>query len=121
LLFIDAGQTCEGIIKSDDIGAFGFGEDEGFFENNGAIGTALGSAMVAGIVNKNLAHEASRDGDKVSAILGVDWPMVNEAEIGFMDEGCAAESVIGAFSPEEAVSEVVEFVVDQGNESLKGF
>ncbi len=121
LLFIDAGQTREGIVKSDDIGAFGFGEDEGFFENNGAVGATLGSAMVAGIVNKNLAHEASRDGDKVSAILGVDRPAVNETEIGFMDEGSAAESVIGAFSTEEAVSDVVELVVDQGNESLKGF
>ena len=46
---------------------------------------------------------------------------MNETEVGFMDEGSAAESVIGAFSLEEAVSEVVEFVVDQGNESLEGF
>ena len=121
LLFIDSGQTCEGIVKSDDIGAFGFGEGEGFFENNGAVGAALGSTMVAGIVNKNLAHEASRDGDKVSAILGVDRPVVNETEIGFMDEGSAAQGVIGAFSTEEAVSDVVELVVDQGNESLEGF
>ena len=56
LLFIDAGENREG--------ASGFGEDEGFFENNGAVGAALGSAMMAGIVNKDLAHEASRDGDK---------------------------------------------------------
>ena len=46
LLFIDAGQTREGIVKSDDIGAFGFGDHEGFFENNGAVGAALGSAMM---------------------------------------------------------------------------
>jgi len=37
LLFIDVGQTREGIVKSEDIGALGFGEDEGFFENNGAV------------------------------------------------------------------------------------
>ena len=121
LLFIDAGENREGIVNSDDIGASGFGEDEGFFENNGAVGAALGSAMMAGIVNKNLAHEASRDGDKVSAVLGVDGPMLNETEIGFMDEGSAAESVIVAFSLQEAVSEVVECVVDQANESLEGF
>jgi hypothetical protein len=121
LLSIDASETREGIVKSDDIGAFGFGEHEGFFENNGAVGAALGSAMMAGIVNKDLAHKASRDGDKVSAVLGVNGPMMNETEIGFMDEGSAAKSVIGAFSLEEAVSEVVELVVDQGNESLKGF
>ena len=121
LLFIDASQAREGIVKSEDIGTFGFGEDQGFFENNGAVGTALGSAMMAGIVDKNLAHEASSDGDKVSTVLGVDGPVVNEAEIGFMDEGSAAESVIGALALEVAVSEVVELVVDQGNESLKGF
>ena len=69
LLFIDAGENREGIVNSDDIGASGFGEDEGFFENNGAVGAAIGSAMMAGIVNKDLAHEASRDGDKVSAVL----------------------------------------------------
>ena len=46
---------------------------------------------------------------------------MNETEIGFMDEGSAAESVIVALSLQEAVSEVVEFVVDQGNESLEGF
>ena len=121
LLFINAGETREGIVKSDDIGAFRSGWDEGFFEDDGAAGTAFRSAMVAGIVNKNLVHEASSDGDKVSAVLGVDGPMVNETEIGFMDEHSAAESVIGVFSPEKAVSEVVELVVDQGNESLKGF
>ena len=38
-----------------------------------------------------------------------------------MDEGSAAESVIVAFSLQEAVSEVVECVVDQANESLEGF
>jgi hypothetical protein len=47
--------------------------------------------------------------------------MLNETEIGFMDEGSAAESVIVAFSLQEAVSEVVECVVDQANESLEGF
>jgi hypothetical protein len=71
LLFIDAGETREGIVKSDDIGASGFGEDERFFANKGAVGAALGSAMMVGIVNKDLAHEASRDGDKVSMVLGL--------------------------------------------------
>jgi hypothetical protein len=33
LLFIDAGEIREGIVKSDDIGASGFGEDERFFAN----------------------------------------------------------------------------------------
>ena len=121
MLLIDACQGREGIVKSDDVDALGFGEEGGFFENHGAIGTAFGGAMVAGIVDQNLAHKARGDGDKVSAILGVDGPMVNETEIGFMDEGGAAERVIGAFPAEEAVSEVVKFVVDQGNESLKGF
>ena len=121
LLFIDASENREGIVKSDDIRASGFGEDKSFFENNGAVGAALGSAMMAGIVNKDLAHEASCDGDKVSAVLGVDGPMMKETEIGFIDEGSAAQSVIVAFSLQEAVSEVVEFVVDQGNQSLEGF
>jgi hypothetical protein len=77
--------------------------------------------MMAGIVNKDLAHKASRDGDKVSAVLGANGPTMNETEIGFMNKGSAAKSVIGAFSLEEVVSESVELVVDQGNESLKGF
>ena len=121
MLFIEAGQPCEGIVKSDNISAFGFGKDGGFLENHGVVGAALGGAMVAGIINKNLAHEACRDCDEVSAIFRVDGPVVNETEIGFMDQGSAAEGVVGAFSPEETVSEVVELVVDQGNESLKSF
>jgi hypothetical protein len=121
LLLIDAGETREGVVKSDDLGPSGLGEDERFFENNGAVGAALGGAMIAGIVNEHLAHETSRDGDKVSVVLGVDGPRINETEVGFMDKGSASKSVIGASSLEEAVSEVVEFVVDQGSQSLGGF
>jgi hypothetical protein len=119
LLFIDAGEIREGIVKSDDIGASGFGEDERFFANKGAVGAAFGSAMMVGIVKKNLAHEASRDGDKVSVVLGVNGPVINETEVGFTDTGSAAESVIGAFSLEEAVSEVVEFVETKGTRAWR--
>jgi hypothetical protein len=56
----------------------------------------------------------------VSAVLGVDGGAVNEAEIGFVDECGAAESVIRALPLKVAVGEVVEFPINQRDESLEG-
>jgi hypothetical protein len=85
LLLIDTSESREGIVKSDDIGALGLGEDEGFFENHSAVGAALGGVMMARVIDKNLAHEASSDGDKVGAVLGINGPVVNEAEVSLVD------------------------------------
>lgn len=59
----------------------------------------------------------SRDGHELGAILPVGVVLVQQGEVGFVDEGGGLEGVAGTFVAEEVGGKAAEFLVDEGHES----
>lgn len=85
LLLVDPGEGLEGIVDSENLGAGELRHGDGGVELDLLTGAPLGGAASACVVNKNLAHEAGGDGDKVGAVFSVEGALAGEAQVGFMD------------------------------------
>ena len=57
----------------------------------------------------------------MGAIVGVKGPLVQQAQVGLVDECCALQGMAGTLALEMAVGDVAEFFVDQRKQLLQCF
>ncbi len=84
---VELGETVESIVEAGEID-IGRGGVEGRSE---LFGDADGDGAAAGFIDEDAAHEEGGDGEEVRAVLPGDGGLVEEAEVGFMDEGGGLE------------------------------
>ena len=53
------------------------------------------------------------------AILGIKWPLVEQPQIGLVDQSSALQGVPGALAPEMPPRDVAQLFVDQRNQRFK--
>lgn len=69
-------------------------------------------ALVAGVIDKDPAHELSGDTKEVGAALPVDTGLVDQLHVGFVDEGGGLQGVVGPFAAHVVRRNSAKFGVD---------
>jgi hypothetical protein len=70
--------------------------------------------MALRVIDQDAAHHLSCHSDKVSPVLPLNLFLINQAQIGLVDERCWLECVIPSFSPEIPGCDGSQFVVHDG-------
>jgi hypothetical protein len=120
LLFINAGETVQCVVEGDDVDRADFGKGQGFVEFYLETRAAFCGAMAAGVVDQDLAHETRSDGYEMGAVFGVDWTLLDEAEISLMNQSGAAEGVVRALAAQVAMGNGSQFAINQRHEYIEG-
>ena len=79
----------------------------------------LGGGMSPRILHQDLAHQVSGNPEKVGAILPLRRILARQPHIGFVYQGRALQSVVGAFPLQVIVRQAAQFVVDHRHEDIE--
>ena len=114
-------ELGEGVVEAFEVDGFRLGmiwdfEIDG--EMGGAVASLFGVA-VAGAVAEDAAHHLGGGGIEFQAAVEIDRMLLDEAEVGFVDEGGGLEGVAGAFAGKVAGREAAKFGVDERDECLQ--
>ncbi len=77
-----------------------------------AAAALLGSRTL-GVIDQDLAHRPSGDGEEVCPVLPVWISLVGQTQISLVHQGRRLQGVIGALPLHKMMSEAPEFFVDQ--------
>lgn len=92
------GEALQSVVERDQIGRMLPGQFPGFIEVNLAPFSApFFPIMLARVLNKNAAHQLRSHAAKMSAIPPSGSSLINEPEIGLVDQGGGLERVVGTF------------------------
>ena len=81
---------------------------------------ALGSRAVARMVGQDAPHHHCRQAHELRAVPPIDALLVDEPEVGLVDERGGLERVVRAFAPHVCAGEPAQLGVDEGKELLVG-
>lgn len=119
---VEGGEFGERDVEGDEVGAEVVGrggDDAGFVEGDAVSAAAAFEAVgVAGVVDEDAAHGLGGDGEEVGTAGEACLGLVDELEVGLVDEGGGLEGVAGAFASEEGAREGAELVVDEWEEGI---
>ena len=73
-----------------------------------------------GIVDQDAAHQARCDGEEVRAVLPVDLALVDEFQIGLVDQSRGLQCAIAPFTGHVARGDHVQLVVHQRHQAIEG-
>jgi hypothetical protein len=65
------------------------------------------------VINQDVAHQLCGESEELSAILPVQITLIDEAEIGFVDDSRSLQGVIRALSAHVVMSQTVQLLIDQ--------
>jgi hypothetical protein len=71
------------------------------------------------VIDQDLPHQAGRNRKKMSLIVQLRGLLVDEAQVRFVDQGCALQRVSRLLTLQAAMSDSPEFVVDKRQKSIK--
>ena len=72
------------------------------------------ASAVAGVVDEDPPHRDGGDAEEVRAALPVGPRLVDEFEVGLVDEGGRVECMTVALAPEALPGHRLQFIVDEG-------
>ena len=76
--------------------------------------------MAAGVLDKNLTHDASRHSKEMRAVLPLGHIVANQSNIDLVHERCTLQCVIRAFPLQIMVSNLTQFGIDDRHEVIEG-
>src|ERR1017187_5530210 len=115
LSLIDASQLVQGVVQSQEFGISVDGQGSQILQGDPASTLTFGRSTAAGVVHKDLTHEARSNGDEMSAVLQLNRYAAYQPEVGLVNQGGALEGVIRPFQLELIVSDTPQLFVDQGH------
>jgi hypothetical protein len=65
------------------------------------------------VIDQNAPHDLRGDREKVRTIGPVDVPLIDQANVGFVDEGGGLECVTSSLPAHVAAREAMQFFIDQ--------
>jgi hypothetical protein len=118
---VEGSQPLEGFVQCQYVRP-GFRADQDCFIQRHALQPfpALLPFSCAGMIHKDVAHDARRHCIKMSPIPPVPTG-IGQADIGFMHQGCGAQGMIGAFGEKTTRRQSAKVVVNQGNQLIECF
>lgn len=121
LLLVHASELEQSVVERDEVAGARDRRRNCRIESHAKGSTALGGAVAAGVVDKNLAHKTSRDSYEVGTVLRPDWILAGHAQVGFVNQVRGLHGVAGTFIAEIAVGQNAEVLIDKGDKSLQRF
>ena len=79
---------------------------------------SLLAVMSAGMVNKNPSQRLRGYGEEMGAVVPLNPRLIDEFQIGFINQSRSLERVVGPLLTHEAPSEGAQFIVDAGQELI---
>lgn len=73
--------------------------------------TAFFSGTSSGVIGQNAPHHACSNRQHLEPVIPIYRPLIEKAQIRFMDEGGRLKSVIGTFTAEVAGGELAQLIV----------
>ena len=74
-----------------------------------------------GKLHQNPSHQLGRDGKEMGAVLPINLTGIDQSKISLIDEGTGLQDVAGSLPGHVVVSQLVQLIVDEGDELLEGF
>jgi hypothetical protein len=87
----------------------------------GAIATALGGLVGAGVVDQDAANDARGQGEKVKPVLPVAVALIDQADIGLVNDRRRLQGVIAPLPAHVMGGEPAHVVVYRGHEGIDAF
>jgi hypothetical protein len=78
------------------------------------IPAALGGRTLASVIDKNSTHHLRRHPEELPPVLPLDAGLVNQAEVGLVNQRRGAERVIRPFAPNRPPGQPAKFLIKQG-------
>jgi len=98
--FVHLFEPAQSLVKRDEfVDAFVRDHHRLVEGEVGASAAAFGGVAFAGIPDQHAPHHPRGDGKEMGAVLPRQRILAYHVEIGFVDEGCRVEGVVGAFVP----------------------
>jgi len=110
------GQLLKALIQRQHMHIFMIAHGTEFIvECHIAIVSTFSRLMNSRIVNQNLPHKHGCQSHEVSPVLRPERTLFHEPKVSLVHEGGGLQSVVRALSTKVAVSQTVQFVVDERN------
>ena len=120
LLRMEFGKAVERFVEGEDIQAFCFGSGDGLGKAELEDVTAtFASVVAAGVVHKNLPHQARGDTIKMFAVLPFGRLLADQPDKSLMDKSGALESMVRSFETEIMARHGAQFFVHEGHQQIK--
>lgn len=115
---VESFQGFEAGIECEQLRALRFSKADRLLEGH-IEPRAFAGIAAAGLVHQDLAHEARSHAEKVRAVLPGWIGLIDQAEVGLVDESCGLQSIGVPFPAEITGSELAELAVDQGGQVIE--
>ncbi len=116
---IERRQSAEGIIDGEHADRGIGAKVQRIFDWDDGLPTAApGTEVGARMIDEDTTHEMRGNGEKVRAVPEVRFALLDELQVGFVDEGGGLQRVIGAFATHVVRRAAMQLIVDQGHEAL---
>jgi hypothetical protein len=112
LVLVERGQLIESYIEQDHVHRLLLADRHGVFEHDLlTLSAAPRCAVLARVIEQDAAHLRRGHGQKMAPALH-GGALVDQAKIGFVDQGGGLQRVLAAFAPEVAAGQAVQLVID---------
>ena len=109
-----------GVEGHEQVGALVGGEQVHRFQRDApGARPALHRAAPAGVVDEDASHRRGRDGEEMGPVLEARLALVDEPQVGLVDQRRGAERVAGRFPPELAVRQAAQLLIDDGEDGVE--
>jgi hypothetical protein len=107
------GQAFQGIMERQQVGYFLVGYQRYLFERNSdEVAAAFLGALPPGIIDQDESHGSRRYREKMDAVLPVNAALVDQLEIGFVDERRGVERFSGSLVDAAMMGETMKFLIN---------
>jgi hypothetical protein len=121
LLLVERGQLQEGLVQGEQIEPARGDRGERIVEGGSRSGaTALPRLLPAAVVHEDAPHHGCGDGQEVRAVLPDHAVLLEQAEVGLVDEGGGLQSVAAALAAQVTGGAAAQVVVDERHQPLVG-
>ena len=113
-------QSGHGLVqRHKGVGAL-LGRQRGLIERDALpVAAALPGLSRSGVVDDDVAHGGGGQGEEVGPVLDLDPGLVDELEVGLVDQAGGPERDLPAPSLELPACGAVKLVVEEGDESIQ--
>ena len=113
------GERVQGIIEGDEVDGRVVAHDGGFVQRDVLNAASTFEVVPSRSLHENATHQLRGDGEEVRSILPLHPLVVDQADVGLVDQRGGLEAVVGSLAPHVPVGEPAEFGVHDGRQRVE--
>ena len=119
-MLVQSTEIVESIVEGKHIATLYLRQQKPGIEFDLEVRSTFSGEAIARIVHQNLAHEPRRYRQEVRAIVGIKGALIDQPQIGLVDQRGALQCVFRTLALQMMASDFAEFSIYEGNQSLEG-